>query len=511
MNDLVITNGLIIDGSGTPAFIGSVGIHNGRITDVVAGKGCHLQAGRIIDADRCYVTPGWIDVHSHNDVIYFDESWKDHKIAQGITSEVVGNCGFSAAPFPGEGCDFSPIDHRTYRWSGMSDYFREIEVQGAVIPVSLFSLVGHGNIRASVMGFRPAVPTQPQLEAMSRIIADAMSAGAIGLSTGLAYPPGAYSATDELVTLAKTVARYDGIYVTHLRDEAANLLTAVEEAVDIARRAEIPLHISHLKAIGKPNHHLIESALTVLERAIREGLSISFDMYPYPATCTMLSIILPPWVAAGERDEMVERLGDATVRDRLKQEMGWIDPETGRRLVNGCAWEAVGISAVGKSRNQWMIGQNLLQIAQKLDKPPFDTTLDLLRDEGSQIYAVFHSLSEDNLWKVLSHPLGLVGSDGLISEGLPHPRGFGTFPRFIRIGVMDRKLISLEKAIEKLTIIPAKRFGLKRKGLIKPGWDGDITIFDLDCLSEGATFENPMLPPSGIQWVIARGTVRKSP
>jgi N-acyl-D-amino-acid deacylase len=151
---------------------------------------------------------------------------------------------------------------------------------------------------------------------------------------------------------------------------------------------------------------------------------------------------------------MVERLGDAAVWDRLKQEMGWIDPETGRRLVNGCAWEAVAISAVGKSRNHCMIGQNLSQIAQKLDNPPFDTTLDLLRDEGSQIYAVFHSLSEDNLWKVLSHPLGLVGSDGLISEGLPHPRGFGTFPRFIRIGIMDRKLISLEKAIEKLTVIP---------------------------------------------------------
>jgi N-acyl-D-aspartate/D-glutamate deacylase len=420
---------------------------------------------------------------------------------------VVGNCGFSAAPFPGSEYVSSPIDHRLHQWQKMADYFSSLKTLSP--PVHMISLVAHGNIRAAVMGFRNSPPSRQEMAAMESLVIESMQGGAVGLSTGLAYPPGSFSDTEEIIALAKIAARYGGIYVTHMRNEAEFLEESVDEAVEIARRAEIPLHISHLKAIGKSNHYKVHNILSKLENLVKTGMDISFDMYPYPATCTSLTVILPDWVIAGGREALVRRLGDRETRRRLRAEMGIIDDKTGLRLYNGCTWDKIMISTVGKGDNRWMTSKTIEEIAHQQGKDPLDAALDLVGDDAGPVNAVYFSLDDDNVWEVLAHPLSMVGSDGIVSSGQPHPRAFGSFPRFIRKGVNERKQISLETAIEKITSKVANRFSLNNKGQIKKGMDADITIFDLKKLKDLSTFDDPIRPPQGIKWVIVHGAIKK--
>lgn len=498
---------MIVDGSGKAPYAGTIHIQNGLIKNITTGDDSGRQAGKEIDVSGCFVSPGWMDCHSHSDVAYFSDQWKDHKLVQGVTLEVVGNCGFSAAPYPGAEYVSSPIEHGAHQWSQMADYFSSLKTLSP--PVHLVSLVAHGNVRAAVMGFRNTSPSTEEMAAMESMVNESMHSGAVGLSTGLAYPPGSFSDTAEIIALAKVAARYGGIYVTHMRNEENLLEEAVDEAVEIARRADIPLHISHLKAIGRPNHYKIHNILAKLESLVEKGMDISFDMYPYSATCTALTVILPGWVIAGGREALVRRLEDREARRQLRAEMGIVDAGTGRRLYNGCTWDKIMISAVGKKENLWMTSKTVAEIAHQQDQEPLDTALDLIRDDTGPVNAVYFSLDDESVWEVLAHPLSMVGSDGIVSSGQPHPRAFGSFPRFICKGVNERKLIPLETAIEKITSKVANRFGLTNKGQIKKGMDADITIFDLKKLKDGATFDDPILPPQGIEWVIVQGAVRK--
>ena len=486
---------------------GAVYIKNGIIKETAAGNGLNYRADKVIDASGNFVSPGWMDCHSHNDVIYFSDRWKGHKLAQGITLEVVGNCGFSAAPFPGAGYIPGPIDYSMYQWPGMADYFNALKTIS--LPVHIISMVAHGNIRAAVMGVKNTRPTPREMETMESMVREGMQNGAAGLSTGLAYPPGCFSDTEEIIALAKIAARYSGIYVTHLRNEEDLLEESVDEAVEIAREADIPLHISHLKAIGKPNHHKMNNILSRLEHLVEEGMDISFDMYPYPATCTSLTVIVPDWITDGGRTALVQKLGDQQIRKKLENEMGTLCRETGKRLYNGCTWDKVMISAVGKEKNHWMTGKSIREIAFEQDKDPLDAALDLIQDDEGQTNAVYFSLDEENVWSVLTHPFSLVGSDGIISSGRPHPRTFGSFPRFLNRAVKELRRISLETAIEKMTSKTASRFRLSSKGRIKKGMDADINIFDLEKLKDTATFHNPFQQPKGIKWVIVQGSVKK--
>jgi len=507
LTDIFIKNGMIVDGSGSTPYPGSVHIQNGLIKNIVTGDDFGYQADEEINASGCFVSPGWMDCHSHNDVAYFSDKWKDHKTVQGVTLEVVGNCGFSAAPFPDAEYLSSPIDHRLYQWQTMADYFSSLKTLS--LPVHIISLVAHGNVRAAVMGFRDTPPSSKEMAAMESMVIESMNSGAVGLSTGLAYPPGSFSNIEEIIALAKVAARYGGIYVTHMRNEENLLEESVDEAVEIARRADIPLHISHLKAIGKPNHYKIYKILSKLENLVETGMDISFDMYPYPATSTSLNIILPDWVVAGGREVLIRRLGDREIRRRLRVEMGVIVEETGQRLYNGCTWDKIMISTVGKEDNRWMISKTIEEIAHRQGKDPLDTALDLVQDDSGPVNAVYFSLDDDSAWDVLAHPLSMVGSDGIVSSGQPHPRAFGSFPRFICKGVTERKQILLETAIEKITSKVARRFSLNNKGQIKKGMDADITIFDLKKLKDIATFDDPIRPPQGIEWVILQGAIKK--
>ncbi len=507
MTDILIKNGMIVDGSGGIPYPGTIHIQNGLIRNIVTGSDSGCQADEKIDASGCFVSPGWMDCHSHNDVAYFSDKWEDHKTAQGVTLEVVGNCGFSAAPFPGSEYLSNPIDHHLYRWQKMTDYFSSLKTLSP--PVHIISLLAHGNVRAAVMGFRNSAPSPKEMAIMESMVIESMNSGTVGLSTGLAYPPGSFGNIEEIIALAKIAAQYGGIYVTHMRNEAELLEESVDEAVEIARRAEIPLHISHLKAIGKPNHYKIYNILSKLENLARAGMDISFDMYPYPATCTSLTIILPGWATAGGRESLVRRLGDRETRKRLRTEMGVIVKETGQRLFNGCTWDKIMISTVGKEDNRWMVSKTIKEIADQQDKDPLDTALDLIEDDSGPLNGVYFSLDDDSVWDVLTHPLSMVGSDGIVSSGHPHPRAFGSFPRFICKSVNERKQLPLETAIEKITSKVANRFGLNNKGQIKTGMDADITIFDLKKLKDMATFDNPTRPPRGIEWVIVQGAIKK--
>jgi N-acyl-D-amino-acid deacylase len=509
MIDISIENGMIIDGSGKHPYSGTILIHNKKIADILPHGFSEFESKISINAFGCFISPGWIDCHSHSDVIYFSKKWQDHKTAQGVTTEIVGNCGYSVAPFPGKDFLSLHIDHDIYNFKTMGEYLDIINGETASCPVHISSLVGHGNIRASVLGSGSIVPSRTQIAKMEAILDENMSAGALGLSTGLAYPPGSFAGTDELIALAKIAARRGGIYVTHMRNEDQFLEEAVKESVKIAQKADIPLHISHLKAVGRPNFNKLPQILDMLEKRIHQGMDISFDMYPYPAGSTTLTLILPEWITIGGKVMLTEHLRNPGQRRRLHDQMGTLDEKTGQRLYNGCTWDKIIISSVVNDYNNWMNGKSIREIAQQQGKDPLDATLDLIEDESGQTMAIYHSLSEDNVWKVLKNKFSLVGSDGLALGNFPHPRLFGTFPRFMNHAVNNHHLISLESAVEKLTSKVAKRFNLKNKGLLKKGMDADITVFDLKKLRDRATFDNPTHPPEGIECVIVKGVIKK--
>ena len=514
--DTVIVNGKIINGTNSPWFSGDIGIKNGKISRI--GKLKPSEASVVVDAKGLIVCPGFIDAHSHTDMILHLNPKTESTIRQGITTMVVGNCGFSLAPvapayrnlLERSLSQFIPQEAAiSLTWNTFDEYLKHEEERGMASNIAC--LVGHGTVRTAVMGYERRSSTPEELEMMKEHVAEAMKAGAVGLSSGLIYPPGMYAETSELVELAKVAADYGGVYASHIRGEGETLIEAVGEALKVGRDAGIPVQISHHKASGKSSWGHTQKTLEMMENSRAEGVDVTCDQYPYEAGMTSLATLLPPWVHEGGMDSLLQRLKSAEDRSRIVKDIvnglpGWMSH------VKECGWENIAISSVRSEQNRRLEGKNLVEIAKIRGTEVATALLDLLVEEAGQATMIIFSMDEGDIRRVMTHPYQMIGTDswavsttGIMAEGKPHPRFYGTYPRILGRYVRELEVLSLEEAIRKMTSFPAQRFGLSGRGLLAPGFWADIVVFDPDTIIDKATYENPHQYPEGIVHVLVNG------
>ncbi len=514
MFDLIIRNGYILDGSGQPGFPGDVAVHGDRIAAVGALEG--LPAAHVIDADGCVIAPGFIDIHSHSDPTVLANPRVESKVRQGVTTEVTGQCGSSAAPVQGVGRETVAAAYEKHgvavTWESLEEYREHVAEQG--IALNLAPLIGLGTVRMSVMGHdaRDALPEE--MAGMQDLVRQGMADGAFGVSSGLIYPPGCFTPTAELTELAHTAGEQSGIYVSHIRGESDTLVESVAEAIQIGSDAGVRVHISHHKAAGKRNWGKVKTTLQMMNEARCAGIDIGFDVYPYIAGNTSLATVIPAWAHDGGTDALLERLGDPAVRSRLTEEIhngipGW------ENFAGSAGWENILIGRVESAANKHLEGISIADAAVRRGQSPEDTVYDLILEEkGETISIVLFLMCEEDVERVLAHPLATVGSDsgaaapyGVLSAGKPHPRAYGTFPRVLGQYVRERRIMSLPEAIKKMTGASAERMGIANRGLIRPGFYADLTVFDPETIADRATFSNPHQYPTGIHYVVVNGTV----
>lgn len=496
--ELLLKGGRVFDGTGAPPKQVDIGISGDAI--VYLGEG-PVQAEKAMDLNGLDVSPGFIDCHGHSEFSLLSDPRALGKLLQGVTTEINGNCGLSAGPLRGAARERREEDLREFgipeRWETLEEYLSILETREPGL--NFATLAGHGSIRGSVMGYSDREPTAKDMEEMKRLQRETLEAGAIGLSSGLIYPPGIYSSTDELVELA----RYGGsilnrfIYATHMRSESDRLLEAIEETLRVGEGAAVAVHISHIKTSGRENWHKAAAAISLMDEAIAGGMKVTCDRYPYTASSTDLDAVLPRWAFEGGAEEEMRRLRDPDARERIKAELPE-DEET---------WEGVVVSSVPGESGKWLEGLSIKEISFRQGKECRDALLDVLAEEGVRTGAIFHGMSEENLWKFLSLPYAMVASDssarspdGSTAFGKPHPRGFGTFPRFLK-----NYPGGLSRAIHKATLLPASTFGLKGRGMVREGCRADIVVFDSARLADRATYEDPFLLPEGIVHVFVNG------
>jgi N-acyl-D-amino-acid deacylase len=506
MLDVLIRGGAVIDGTGRPARRADVAIAGDRIEaiDLLPDAG----AARVIDATGHVVAPGFVDMHSHADFVLPGLPTADSKVHQGFTLEVVGNCGASPAPLtPSRRQDVIDNSALTlpalaWDWTTLRSYLDGLTRRGLSINVA--PLVGHGTVRLLVMGPDDARPTTDQLRAMATEVRRAMDEGAVGLSTGLIYAPGVFADTDELVDLARAAGEAGGFYASHIRGEGDTLLPAIAEAIEVGRRARIPVEISHLKAAGRTNWPKMAQAIELIEAARAEGLDVTADMYPYVAGSTGLSALLPSWAHAGGREALLARLADPADRARIRAALDGPGP------AHDAGWDGIVISACPAQPDYE--GQTLARIATGLGLPPGEAAIDVLRQAKGDAEMVLFMMSEENVALGLQRPWVMIGSDGEgraaqgpYATGKPHPRNYGTCPRVVGHYVRDRGLLSLPEAIRKMTSLPATKLGLRDRGRLEPGIAADVVVFDAATVADTATFTEPHRYPDGIHWVLVNG------
>lgn len=510
---LIIRNGLVVEGTGSPWFRADVGIVADKIVKI--GQLSDASARQEIDASGRVVCPGFIDAHSHSDTTILINPKAESKIRQGVTTEIIGNCGSSAAPLSdllrekleqNSGLKEAKIKPD---WRTMAEYLDRLKARG--IAVNIAALVGHGNIRAMVLGFDRRDPSRKELERMCQIAARAVEDGAVGLSTGLIYPPGSYAKTKEIIQLAKAVRQVGGIYTSHIRGEGETLLRAVKEAITIGEKAGIPVQISHHKAGGRSNWGKVKRTLRIIERARNSGVDVTCDVYPYVASSFSLSAMLPPWVHEGGRASAIARLKDLAIRGRVRHDMvagvaGWMSP------LKAAGWNKTVIASCPLHRGYQ--GLTISEAAKKAKKNPFEFAFDLLIQENFAPSVVRFAIKEDDVRTVLSYSNTMIGSDGRclapygpLGKGKPHPRNYGTFPRIIAQYVRVTRLLRLEEAIRRMTSLPAQRFKLQGRGIVKVGMYADLCLFDPSKIQDTATFSRPHQYPKGIAHVIVNGQV----
>lgn len=511
--DLAIRGGQIMDGSGGLPFTGDVYVLAGRIARVAttAGDVVPCPARTEVDASGMVVCPGFIDIHSHSDKSLLINPLAESKVRQGVTTEVIGNCGSSLVPLSqkNRGGILKDLDEYNLEiplaWEAPGDYLEALS--SLATSVNVVALLGHGALRSSVMGYDMAQPSTHQMAEMKSLVGQAIREGFAGLSTGLIYPPGIYATTAELVELASEAGRHGGFYATHIRGEREQLPGAIAEAIAVGREAGLPVQISHLKAAGRPNWGSVREVLRSIERARSAGLDVAADQYPYTASATSLGSILPSWAHDGGREATIARLRDPHVRARIEAEV-----EAREGAMQG--WEEISIAGVATPENQSMVGRFLVDIARERGVKPASAVASILLEEQMAVSMIRFSLSEDDVREIMSMPYVMIGSDGTalapyghLAAGRPHPRSYGTFPRVLGRYAVTEGVITLREAIRKMTSLPASRLGLRDRGLLKPGFAADIVVFDPVRVGDTATFENPARFPDGIGLVVVNGHV----
>jgi N-acyl-D-amino-acid deacylase len=508
--DVLIRNGLIIDGSGAAGSVADLGINGNTIAAIAPsldGKGF-----RTLDARGLAVTPGFIDVKTHSDFTLPINPKAESKVRQGVTTEIIGHCGFSVAPcLPGKvdllrdylspSAPWLPFRERTF--AQYLDTFPATAVNAGM-------LVGHNTLRLMVMGMDQRTPTAAEMEAMSGLLAEALRAGALGMSSGLFTAPGSYAARDEIVALCRVLKRHNASYFTHLRDESNKVLEALDEAIDVAETCGIHVQVVHFKCSGVDNWGKARQGLDRIAAANARGASIDCDAYPYAAGSNPLKNLMPQWVQAGGVDAMLARLAHADTRSRIREDIAREGLNNWGRVPG---WDCVQIS-ISPHLPQYA-GRTIAALAQERARDPVDVVCDYLIEDRAATRVLVTSISEDDIRDIMRSETALVGSDGncvatygTVNQGMPHPRFYGTFPRVISRYVKDERALTLEAAIHKMTGASARALALVDRGLLRPGMRADVTIFDPDDFADRATYADPHQYPSGERTtVIVNGTL----
>ncbi len=509
--DLLIRHGRIVDGTGNPWFYADVAIRDDRI--VAIGKLDDAEAVRTIDAKGLVVAPGFIDMHSHSDFLLLEDGKAQSKIRQGVTTEVLGE-GNSAGPYQGK---LSPrrtqVGEETIELRTLGDYFDTIDRAGT--STNVCSYVGLNNIWQSVMGTTFDRPTPQQIKQMQELVDRVMRDGAMGLSSQVMMPPGSLATTDDLVALCKAVAPHGGIYSTHIRNEGTGVFDSVKEAIAIGERAGVAVDIIHLKIADQQFWGRMDEVIALIENARRRGVNVQANVYPYTRGNNNLVSIIPPWAHEGGRGELVKRLKDSKLRERMKRDIkrgsdGWYNHYT----AVGGDWSRMLVSGNNQYRGLTMDRVMSLRTQGRKNVDLLDELFDLLIEEGGSVGTVYAHHEESDMNLVLSQPWCSVGSDGSaysiegpLRRGNPHPRNFGTFPRVLGFYVRERKLLALEDAVRKITSLNAAKIGIGDRGLLKRGYFADVTIFDADKIIDRATYTEPFQYNEGVEFVIVNGEV----
>ena len=525
-----IVGGRIVDGTGAPAYPASLRLEAGRIAAIVPPSSASSipdDAARI-DADGLVVAPGFIDLHSHADLLLLaDEPRRfamlEAKIRQGVTTIVLGNCGLGAAPaddtsrsiLAGVNGWMTPAGVEAAAWD-TAGYLARLESQA--LPLHVATLVPHGPIRIGAMGLAPGRPSVAQLEAMQTTLRQSLEAGAYGLSVGLIYPPGMFSDTDELVALGQIVADVDGLFTAHVRGSSELLLPATEELLSIGRQTGVRLQHSHLEAVGDAFWPTIEQVLALEDQARAEGLTVGHDVFPYFRAATMMVAIFPPWALEGGVPALLQRLTDPTERRRIAMAMTgqtprwppWVNGGWPHNLVGAVGWDGILVAALPEDAPQDWVGRSLASIAAEQGSDPFDVVADLLLEHAGQVGQLVAEISGSDdhpagLVRILRHPAGAVISDAEdYGRGMPHPAHAGAFARALRWN-RERALISLEAMVHKMTGLPAQRLGLDERGTIQLGAIADLTLFDPERIADRADWNHPRAHAEGIERVLVAG------
>jgi N-acyl-D-amino-acid deacylase len=516
--DLVIRNGHIIDGTGSPWYAGDVAIRDGRIA-AIGSLGGHLgdlrdvPAKRTLDAAGKVVAPGFIDMLGQSELTILVEPRLPSKIYQGITTEITGEGG-SIAPLNDAVIEADRVGYEHYGikadWRTLGEYFARLEKQG--MGINLASYVGATQVRRMVLGDADRAPSPADLDRMRSLVREAMEQGAVGVSTSLQYPPAPYAATAELIALATEASRHGGIYATHMRNEGEGILTALDEAVRIGREAHIPVEIWHLKAAGKPSWGKMPEIVAKIEEARRSGVDVAANTYAYPAWYNGLSAFVPPWAHDGGVKKLVERLRDPAFRVRIRKDMETPSTAWDNEWQEIPGPEAVLLCTVQNPALRPLVGKNLAEIAKQRGKDPIDTLFDLLVEDDAFTSVAVFGMSEPDVSLALVQPWVSIDNDsegtspeGLLGKEHPHPRAYGTFPRILRKYVREEKKLRLEEAVRKFTALPAQRLRLGDRGVLKKGMWADVVIFDPETVRDLATFENPNQLSQGMDYVLVNG------
>ncbi|MFJ5208108.1 N-acyl-D-amino-acid deacylase family protein [Streptomyces nigra] len=513
MEELVIRDADVVDGSGGPSYRADVVVDRGRIVSIVqeaASAGCQRpKARRELDAEGLVLSPGFVDMHAHSDLALLRDPDHSAKAAQGVTLEVLGQDGLSYAPVddrtlgevrraiagwngPGDDIDFD--------WRSVGEYLDRLD-RG--IAVNAAYLVPQGTVRALVVGWEDREATPAELDRMRALVAEGLEQGAVGLSSGLTYTPGMYAGDAELTELCRVVARYGGYYCPHHRSYGAGALQAYEEMVALTREAGCALHLAHATMNFGVNRGRAPELLSLLDKALAEGADISLDTYPYTPGCTTLVALLPSWASEGGPEAILARLADDATAERIRHHLEVVG-------ADGChgvpvEWETIEISGVGEPALADHVGRTVRESADARGEAPWTTARRLLLQDRLGTTILQHVGHEENVRTIMRHPVHTGGSDGILQGSKPHPRAYGTFPHYLGHYVRELGVLSLEECVAHLTSRPARRLRLPDRGLVREGYRADLVLFDPETVAAGSTFAEPRTPPTGIPHVLVDG------
>lgn len=521
MVDIKIIHANIVDGTGAEPYMADVAICNERISAI--GDLSEVEAKEVIDAKGMIVAPGFIDFHTHSDLSFLYDTRTSNRIYNGVTTDVCGNCGVGVAPVSDQYADEFlgylktriigniPCDIEL-KWRSYQEYLDV--VNNAHTAVNVAPILAQGAVHIYEKGLEQSATSPEELEVMKDEVRKAMECGAVGMSSGLIYLPGAYTDSKEFIELCKVMKDYGGVYFTHKRDEGAKRYEAIDEAANVARNAGVPLHISHLKVVGKENFGKVGELFAYIKKLQDSGLTVTYDTYPYNWGMTSLLALLPPWASEGGIDRLVERVQQPEIRKKMISDIengipGWSDMA---KTIGD--WNKIVISSSKSEKNLWMEGKSLKNIADTLKLDVYTLIFDLIVEEKARTLIIAEMMDENDVAEILADPGTMIGSDsmtcgedGLLSLGRPHPRTFGTQARVLAKYCRDKKIFSLETAVKKMTSMPAHVLGLKERGEIKPGYFADLVIFDLANVQDMATYEEPKKYSKGMEYVFVNGKI----